>query len=620
MADALELDGFHKQVSVYSNISRMSDPDTLVDPEVFSRQCTEIDEIATKLVDQAFVEEALKDAIKDCRFCVTIAAPQAEDCPLIAISDEFASMTGYRREEVLGKNCRFLNRNCYLEPSTFADLRHTCTTGAPFSGIILNRKKSGDLFMNLINLQGLVVAKNTRGEPLWFVVGIQAEVTDHCLEDMSTMSTHTNRLHEVAQIIRTKLTAELSTMAVTGSLIAESKAAGSAPTWWLLPDPMYAMADAPVFTRQRTLIEAVMESEFAETSDDELEPAKPTSRLVSFARQQSQHVDTILPSAMCLEDIQQVMPSAMQAAMQECSFSVSIGDPRADDCPLVAVSDQFEALTGYSREEIIGKNCRFLSRNCPIGEQDHCALRDACLKGTPFCKIIVNRRKSGDLFLNLLDLRGITVARNVRTREELWFLVAIQADVTYLDNQELPKDHMDCIHEVASRLRRRLAQELSLMALAGSSALGCLQGKSEVLWVPVDEPRWIMGPPTPSCRRQASSDSHLQSIVERVRQTSSRQVSASSRQISTSRQASQGRPTCTEMSEDLPPAAGACREGKLRLRATAQATMQTWLDFASVSRGVFWVLLGGASSLVCLELCRQTSWLSHRFALGRCSR
>ncbi|OLQ13437.1 White collar 1 protein [Symbiodinium microadriaticum] len=493
-----------------------------------------------------------------------------------------------------------------------------------------------------------------------------AEVTDHCLDDMSTMSTQTNRLHEVA------LVDELSTMAVTGSLIAESRASGSAPTWWLLPDPIYAMADAPVFTRQRTLIETVMESEFAETSDDELEPAKPTSRLVSFARQQSQHVDTILPSAVSPADIQQVIPAAMQAAMQECSFSVSIGDPRADDCPLVAVSDQFEdtilpsavspadiqqvipaamqaamqecsfsvsigdpraddcplvavsdqfeALTGYSREEIIGKNCRFLSRNCPIGEQDHCALRDACLKGTPSCKIIVNRRKSGDLFLNLLDLRGITVARNVRTREELWFLVAIQADVTHLDNQELPKDHMDCIHEVASRLRSRLAQELSLMALAGSSALGCLQGKSEVLWVPVDEPRWIMGPPTPSCRRQASSDSHLQSIMERVRQTSSRQVSNSSRQISTSRQASQGRPTCTEMSEDLPAVAGARKEGKLRLRATAQATMQTWLEFMFVSRGAFWVLLGGASSLVCLELCRQTSWLSHRFTLGRCSR
>ncbi|OLP80918.1 Blue-light photoreceptor [Symbiodinium microadriaticum] len=150
MADALELDGFHKQVSVYSNISRKSDPDTLVDPEVFSRQCTEIDEIATKLVDQAFVEEAMKDAIKDCRFCVTIAAPQAEDCPLIAISDEFVSMTGYRREEVLGKNCRFLNRNCYLEPSTFADLRHTCTTGAPFSGTILNRKKSGTPLGSLV--------------------------------------------------------------------------------------------------------------------------------------------------------------------------------------------------------------------------------------------------------------------------------------------------------------------------------------------------------------------------------------------------------------------------------------------------------------------------------------
>lgn len=33
---------------------------------------------------------------------VTIADPQREDCPLIAVSDEFLTMTGYFREEVVG--------------------------------------------------------------------------------------------------------------------------------------------------------------------------------------------------------------------------------------------------------------------------------------------------------------------------------------------------------------------------------------------------------------------------------------------------------------------------------------------------------------------------------------
>ena len=33
---------------------------------------------------------------------------------------------------------------------------------------------------------------------------------------------------------------------------------------------------------------------------------------------------------------------------------VSIADPRRDDCPLIAVSDEFLTMTGYLREEVVG--------------------------------------------------------------------------------------------------------------------------------------------------------------------------------------------------------------------------------------------------------------------------
>ena len=37
-----------------------------------------------------------------------------------------------------------------------------------------------------------------------------------------------------------------------------------------------------------------------------------------------------------------------------------IADPHLPDCPIVFASDAFLELTGYSREEILGRNCRFL--------------------------------------------------------------------------------------------------------------------------------------------------------------------------------------------------------------------------------------------------------------------
>eukprot|EP00449_Zooxanthella_nutricula_P056151 CAMPEP_0198556408 /NCGR_PEP_ID=MMETSP1462-20131121/86718_1 /TAXON_ID=1333877 /ORGANISM="Brandtodinium nutriculum, Strain RCC3387" /LENGTH=68 /DNA_ID=CAMNT_0044287157 /DNA_START=14 /DNA_END=217 /DNA_ORIENTATION=- len=37
---------FIRQASVFSNVSRHADPEELMSPEVFSRQCTEIDDMA----------------------------------------------------------------------------------------------------------------------------------------------------------------------------------------------------------------------------------------------------------------------------------------------------------------------------------------------------------------------------------------------------------------------------------------------------------------------------------------------------------------------------------------------------------------------------------------------
>lgn len=43
--------------------------------------------------------------------------------------------------------------------------------------------------------------------------------------------------------------------------------------------------------------------------------------------------------------------------------------------------------------------------------QDLVHLREASVSGAPFTAILPNRKRSGELFLNLLDVRGLTVAR-----------------------------------------------------------------------------------------------------------------------------------------------------------------------------------------------------------------
>lgn len=43
------------------------------------------------------------------------------------------------------------------------------------------------------------------------------------------------------------------------------------------------------------------------------------------------------------------------------AIAAVVSDPRLTDNPIVACNSAFEALTGYGRDEIIGRNCRFLS-------------------------------------------------------------------------------------------------------------------------------------------------------------------------------------------------------------------------------------------------------------------
>jgi PAS domain-containing protein len=43
-----------------------------------------------------------------------------------------------------------------------------------------------------------------------------------------------------------------------------------------------------------------------------------------------------------------------------CAQGITIADPNLPDCPLMYVNAAFCRMTGYDREEIIGRNCRFL--------------------------------------------------------------------------------------------------------------------------------------------------------------------------------------------------------------------------------------------------------------------
>lgn len=90
----------------------------------------------------------------------------------------------------------------------------------------------------------------------------------------------------------------------------------------------------------------------------------------------------------------------------ERSMSVVITNPRHPDNPMIYVSEEFEAQTGYRPDEALGQNCRFL-QGPDTNPKAVEAIRAALEARTAFTIEILNYRKSGEPFVNQLRIRPL---------------------------------------------------------------------------------------------------------------------------------------------------------------------------------------------------------------------
>jgi PAS domain S-box-containing protein len=104
--------------------------------------------------------------------------------------------------------------------------------------------------------------------------------------------------------------------------------------------------------------------------------------------------------------------------------AVIITDPTQPDNPVVDVNPAFERITGYSKEEVIGRNCRILQG--PESEPEVVAmLHDGVVHQQECQAVIRNYRKDGTLFWNEIK---ITPVRDASGR--LIHFVGVSTDVT----------------------------------------------------------------------------------------------------------------------------------------------------------------------------------------------
>jgi PAS domain S-box-containing protein len=144
-----------------------------------------------------------------------------------------------------------------------------------------------------------------------------------------------------------------------------------------------------------------------------------------------------------------------------------ITDPRQADNPIVFVNDAFARLTGYSREETLGRNCRFL-QGLGTNRDDVDRLRDAINRRVGIEIDLLNYRKDGSTFWNRL------LVSPVFNEGELSFYFASQFDITpereRLGRVAHDRDALEA--EVARRVSDLTASEDRLKFTLNAGRLG----------------------------------------------------------------------------------------------------------------------------------------------------
>ena len=132
-----------------------------------------------------------------------------------------------------------------------------------------------------------------------------------------------------------------------------------------------------------------------------------------------------------------------------------ITDNRQPDNPIIEANDVFLQLTGYGRNEIIGRNCRFLAG--PATEPHvQASVRDAIARGEPIVAELTNYRKDGSSFRNALMIAPVCDPEGL-----IRLFIGSQMDVGS-SGAGLRETRSS---ELVQRLTPRMKQVLELMAV-----------------------------------------------------------------------------------------------------------------------------------------------------------
>jgi PAS domain S-box-containing protein len=151
---------------------------------------------ATEEVAQLERIQLLRAALDGARTGVLLVDLRREDEPIVYANQGFLRLTGYRADEVLDRNCRFL-QGPGTDPAQIQAMRAAIDRREQFSGTLLNYRKDGTPFWNFVSFTPFSLG----GAAPTHYVSIQEDVTE--IRRRSQKQEHQARLAELGTLAGT---------------------------------------------------------------------------------------------------------------------------------------------------------------------------------------------------------------------------------------------------------------------------------------------------------------------------------------------------------------------------------------------------------------------------------
>ena len=110
--------------------------------------------------------------------------------------------------------------------------------------------------------------------------------------------------------------------------------------------------------------------------------------------------------------------------------SVTIADCLEPDMPIIYVNKGFEHFSGYTREEIIGRNCRWLQGDTK--DQNSIRIMREAISQKSTCIVdVINYKKDGSRIINRLSLLPV-----FNNNKNLRYYIGLQSNISALKEIE----------------------------------------------------------------------------------------------------------------------------------------------------------------------------------------